>query len=272
VKADIVAALWEELGPRGIFERSDVEVRAKEGLSASTGCLAGVVPEAAIEVSENGLRLLVDIRHGHKTGGYLDQRENRAVLAALLVARPTAGANADAPIEVLNAFAYTGGFGLSACAASPRTRVLHLDESRQALDLAQANAELNGFSSRSEFVEGNAFQVLRKFRDQARHFDVVILDPPKFAHSQTQIEAACRGYKDLNLLAMKLLTQDGLLLTFSCSGVVGPDLFGRVVSDAAADARRRALILRRLQQSVDHPVDLAFPQGEYLKGLALHVL
>jgi 23S rRNA (cytosine1962-C5)-methyltransferase len=257
---------WKELlvdllvgladGVRGVYERSDVDVRAKEGLPQRTGPLWGEEPPEWVEVLENGHRFLVDVRQGHKTGFYLDQRENRARLPAFC-----GGA------EVLDVFAYTGGFGVYAMAGGA-SQVTLVESSAPALDLARRNLALNGLDRRgAEYVEGDVFSVLRGYRAQGRRFDVAVLDPPKFAHGERDVKRAARAYKDVNLLAFRLLRPGGVLFTFSCSGAVSADLFQKIVFGAAVDAERDAQILGYLAQGADHPVALTFPQGAYLKGL-----
>ena len=206
------------------------------------------------------MRFLVDVKRGHKTGFYLDQRENRKRVAEFLRPSPLAP-------QILNVFSYTGAFAVYACAANPTARVVNLDASRDALSLARENMRLNGCDARGEFVEGDAFQVLRRYRDAGRAFDAIILDPPKFVHSQSQLQSGLRGYKDINLLALKLLKPGGTLVTFSCSGQVSAELFQKVVFEAATDAKRDAQIVAKLLQSPDHPILLSFPESEYLKGL-----
>jgi 23S rRNA (cytosine1962-C5)-methyltransferase len=256
----LVRLLADLLHPRGIYERSDVEVRRKEGLPEAAGELAGEEPPDLLEVAENGRRFLVDVKHGHKTGFYLDQRENRRRVAAYC-----SGA------EVLDAFAYTGGFGVYA-ATSGASRVISVEASEEALGLAQRNFALNGLDvAAHEFVLGDVFEVLRGYRQAGRQFDVVILDPPKFAAAAGQVAGALSGYKDVNLLGMQLLRPGGVLTTFSCSGLVGADLFQQVVWEASVDARRDVQIVERLAQAPDHPVLLSFPEGEYLKGLICRV-
>ncbi|MEB2288189.1 MAG: class I SAM-dependent rRNA methyltransferase [Anaerolineae bacterium] len=259
----MLAALLEELvQPAGIYERSDVDVRAKEGLAPSTGLLAGDSPPEHIEIDENGRRFLVDVRAGHKTGFYLDQRENREIVGDWLRWDEHAAEH-----EVLNAFAYTGGFAVYALGGLAR-RVVNVDTSAEALRLARRNIALNGYALDDEdFVEGDVFSVLRYWRGQGRQFDMIILDPPKFAHSARQVESAARGYKDINLLAFQLLREGGVLATFSCSGAISSDLFQKIVFAAAVDARCDAQIVRWLAQASDHPVALTFPEGAYLKGL-----
>lgn len=268
-KREIVALLAELLTPRGIYERSDVDVREKEGLAPSVGILHGAAPPDLIEIRENGLRFLVDVQRGHKTGFYLDQRENRARVAAWVRA---AVGNQQSTVEVLNVFSYTGGFAVYACAANKDARVINLDASRDALALARENMRLNDCEGQGEFVEGDAFQILRRYRDQGASFDAIILDPPKFVFAQTQLTAGLRGYKDINLLAFKLLQPGGILVTFSCSGQVSASLFQQVVFQAATDAQRDAHILAKLSQAPDHPILLAFPESEYLKGLVCRVI
>ena len=264
-KAEIVAVL-AEVAPAfmgsvaGIYERSDVDVRAKEGLAPRTGGLSGIEPPTLLTVQEYGCQFQVDVHAGHKTGFYLDQRENRRWLADY-----AAGA------EVLNCFAYTGGFGVWALRGGAQ-RVTNVDTSAPALALAESNLKLNGFDpARAEHVMGDVFAVLRRYRDSRRTFDVIVLDPPKFAESRAQMDGATRGYKDINLLALKLLRPGGTLFTFSCSGLITPDLFQKIVAGAAEDAGREAQIVRRLSQGPDHPVALSFPEGEYLKGLVVRV-
>lgn len=266
-KTEIVKLLVELLAPRGIYERSDVDVREKEGLAPSVGVLHGAIPPDLIEIRENGLRFLVDVQRGHKTGFYLDQRENRARVAAFLRTSVIGHRS-----SVLNVFSYTGGFAVSVCAANPNARVINLDASRDALNLARENMRLNDCDTRGEFVEGDAFQVLRRYRDQGTSFDAIILDPPKFVFTQAQMQSGLRGYKDINLLAFKLLKPGGILVTFSCSGQVNASLFQQVVFQAATDAQRDAHIVAKLSQAPDHPILLAFPESEYLKGLICRTL
>ena len=242
----------------GIYARDDADVRHKEGLPLETGPLWGAAPPDLVEIVEHGCQFLVDVRRGHKTGFYLDQRDNRLRAAAYC-----RGAS------VLNAFAYTGGFGIYAARAGARS-VVHIEASGEALSLAEQNLALNGGPSQ-ELIQGDVFQVLRGYRDEGRRFDLVILDPPKFATSQAQLMRASRGYKDVNLLAMRLLQPGGLLVTFSCSGLVSADLFQKIVFGASIDARRDVQILECLTQGPDHPVLLSFPESAYLKGLICRV-
>lgn len=259
-KREITEALMESLpGCAGVWNRSDVDSRAREGLSPETGLLAGAEPPELIDIHEGAIRYLVDVRKGHKTGFYLDQREARAMVGSF-----AKGA------EVLNCFSYTGGFGLAAQAAGARA-VTHVDASADALALARRNAELtpNPAGTEVDFLVADVFKQLRLYRDQGKTFDLIVLDPPKFADTKAGLMRATRGYKDINLLAMKLLRPGGILATFSCSGAVTPELFDKVCAEAAFDARRDLQIVARTRQSADHPVALSFPEGLYLKGLIL---
>ena len=255
---EMTSLLAEIAEPAGIYARDDAEVRLQEGLPLEAGLLWGAEPPERIEIVENGHRFLVDIRQGHKTGFYLDQCQNRLRTAAYC-----GGA------EVLNAFAYTGAFGVYAAAAGAKA-VTNVDSSAQALALAAENVACNGLGPQ-EMVVGDVFQVLRQYRDEGRRFDVIILDPPKFAGSQAEVMAATRGYKDINLLALQLLRTGGILVTFSCSGRVSADLFQKIVFGASVDAGRHAQILEWLAQAPDHPVLLTFPESAYLKGLLCRV-
>jgi 23S rRNA (cytosine1962-C5)-methyltransferase len=259
-RATLVDLLGEMIGPRGIYERSDVDVRAQEGIKSVAGALAGEAPPQRITILEHGLRFEVDVLHGHKTGFYLDQRENRQKIAAYCSGR-----------EVLNVFSYSGAFAVYA-AAHGATRVTNLDSSADALHMAADNLRRNGFAVQEDaLVEGDAFQVLRHFRDEGQRYDLVILDPPKFAFSQAQVQAATRGYKDINMLGMRLLRPGGILCTFSCSGLVSADLFQKVLFGASVDVAREGRILEYLTQSSDHPVLLTFPGSAYLKGFICHI-
>jgi len=259
-KKKIVEILVNQFNPMGIFERSDVAVREKEGLPQSKGLLYGQKPEDIIEVIENGIKFFVDINLGHKTGFYLDQRENRKILKMFSTEK-----------EILNCFSYTGGFSAYALQAGA-SKVVNVDSSAEALSLSDKNLFLNGIdSSKYENIQDDVFKYLRKLRDTNKQFDLIILDPPKFAESVSQIEKASRGYKDINMLALKLLRKNGILFTFSCSGHIIPDLFNKIIADAATDARREVHILKFLTQSPDHTVLTSFPEGLYLKGLVCKV-
>ena len=263
----VTTALADLLTPQGIYERSDAEVRTKEGLQPQEGLLWGELPPERLELRPLTLlgtggtppSMLVNLRGGQKTGHYLDQAANRVRVAAYC-----RGA------DVLDCFSYSGGFSLYAAQAGA-AHVTLMDTSAEALALAQANLALSAPTTPAELVAGDVFHVLRQYRAEGRTFQVVILDPPKFAHSQAQIDRAARGYKDINLLAMQLLRPGGVLATFSCSGLVSPDLFQKIVFGAAVDAHRDVQIVERLSQGPDHPVRLTFPESEYLKGLLCRV-
>jgi 23S rRNA (cytosine1962-C5)-methyltransferase len=268
VRAQAVAAILAELlAPRGIYERSDAEVREKEGLAPHEGVIWGEAPPERLTLRPLTLPgmagdappMVVDLRGGQKTGHYLDQAANRARVAAYC-----RGA------EVLDCFCYSGGFAVYAARAGASALTL-VDSSADALQMARANLELGAPGAAAELVEGDVFRILRQYRAEGRSFDAIILDPPKFAHSQPQVERAARGYKDINLLAMQLLRPGGTLATFSCSGLVSADLFQKIVFGAAVDARRTVQIVERLAQGPDHPVLLTFPESEYLKGLLCRV-
>ena len=263
-KQELAELIQELIEPRGIYERSDVDVREKEGLASQVGVLRGAEPPDLVEIRENNFRLLVDVKRGHKTGFYLDQRVNRQFVAE---AQRSMGAG-----EILNVFSYTGGFSVYICAANPSARVINLDASSDALNLAREHMRLNNCEERGEFDEGDAFMVLRRYRDMGKSFDAILLDPPKFVHAQSQLNSGLRGYKDINLLAFKLLKPGGTLATFSCSGQVSAELFQKVVFQAATDANRDAQIIAHLSQSPDHPILLSFPESEYLKGLICRIV
>jgi 23S rRNA (cytosine1962-C5)-methyltransferase len=259
-KPTIVSLLDALVPNRGIYERSDADVRKKEGLPPQSGILSGAMPPDLVEIREGGNRFFVDVRHGHKTGFYLDQRDNRDAVTPYAT-----GA------EVLNCFSYTGGFGVAALKAGAISLV-NVDASAEALSLARHNIEANVPEATGvQYLLGDVFTVLREYRDQNRRFDLIILDPPKFAESRQHLEKAARGYKDINLLAFKLLRPGGVLMSFSCSGLMTPDLFEKTIAWSALDAGREAQILRRLAASSDHPTALSFPEGSYLKGLICRV-
>ncbi|MHB0923033.1 MAG: class I SAM-dependent rRNA methyltransferase [Bellilinea sp.] len=255
----IVDALAAITGVRHIFERSDVDVRKLEGLPPRTGVLKGTDP-GLVEIRENGLRFQVDIVHGQKTGFYIDQRRNRKRVGELAHG-----------CEVLNCFCYTGGFSIYAL-ANGAAKVTSMDSSKEALEMGRNHVLLNGLASdKAEWIEGDVFKVLRTMRDQGRSFDMVILDPPKFAPTAAQADRAARGYKDINLLGLKLLRPGGILATFSCSGGISAELFQKIVAGAAVDAGIDARIVQTLTQGPDHPVALSFPEGAYLKGFIVQV-
>ena len=254
----ILEALAARTGAGALVERSDAEVRALEGLSPRVSIARGAI-DGVTTFHEGGIVYGVDVLGGQKTGFYLDQRDNRRVVGAQ--ARDA---------EVLNAFCYTGGFSLSALAGGAR-RVVSIDSSGDALAMAVANVARNPSldGSRAQWVEGDVFADLRKRRDRGESFDIIVLDPPKFAPTAQHAPRAARAYKDINLWAMKLLRPGGLLATFSCSGGIGAELFQKIVAGAALDAKAEMAIVAKLGASADHPVALAFPEGEYLKGLLI---
>lgn len=259
-KKEIIEILANNFKPNGIYERSDAAVREKEGLESVSGVLFGNPPDDLVEILENGHKFLVDVKNGHKTGFYLDQRENRKLLSAYSFGK-----------EVLNCFSYTGGFSVYAIKEGA-SKVTNVDSSADALELAEKIFVLNKINSTEfENVEDDVFKYLRKLRDSNKQFDLIILDPPKFADSASQIEKASKGYKDINLLALKLLKKDGILFTFSCSGHIVPELYNKIIADAACDAGREVHILKYLTQSPDHTITTSFPEGLYLKGLVCNV-
>jgi 23S rRNA (cytosine1962-C5)-methyltransferase len=253
----IVGALVKATGVARIYERSDSDVRKLEGLESVTGWVHGDAPDGPLSIDENGVRLGVDVVAGHKTGFYLDQRDNRLLTRALATGK-----------SVLNCFCYTGGFSLQALAGGAAS-VLSIDSSGPALAGASANLAMNPQldANRAEWQEADVFEALRAFRKEGRKFDLIVLDPPKFAPSAAHAERAARAYKDINMLGFRLLNPGGYLLTYSCSGGIGIEMFQKIVASAAVDAGRDARILQRLSAGPDHPIALHFPEGEYLKGL-----
>ncbi len=255
-------ALVMNAEPAGIVERSDAKIRKREGLSLVSELRYGASPPAGLTILENRMKFDVDLFKGQKTGLYLDQRDNRKAVCGRIFVEAR---------EVLNVFSYTGGFSVYA-AHNGATSITNIDVSADALEGAKRNMGLNGFDRpQDEYITGNAFEILRRYRDSGRQFDVVILDPPKFAHQRSDINAACRGYKDLNWLALRILRPGGLLATFSCSGLISADLFQKVVFGAAIDARRQVQIMKHLGHSPDHPVSITFPESAYLKGFLCRV-
>ena len=255
---EISESLQQATGATSVWERSDAEVRQLEGLPPRTGLLRGTAPAEPLRVSEHGLSFEVGLESGHKTGFYLDQRDNRLKLRALAAGR-----------DALDCFCYSGGFALNMLKGGAKS-VAAIDSSADALAQAQRNAELNKLPQ-AEWMEADVFQALQRFRDQRRDFDLIVLDPPKFAPTVSYVEKAARAYKDINLLAFKLLRPGGVLVTFSCSGGVSAELFQKIVAGAALDAGVDARIEHWLHAAPDHPVALNFPEGEYLKGLICRV-
>lgn len=263
--AELLAELFEQadMPIKGIYERSDVDVRGKEGLKAETGLLWGEEPPELVPFRDDNLIRIVDVRTGHKTGYYLDQRENHALVEELSEQNSwTFDDN-----RILNTFSFTGGFGLRSTA-----RVVNIDSSEEALELAKHTYKGNDWSEKNvDFIQSDVFDYLRDSIERGEEYDLVILDPPKFAQNKRQVDGAARGYKDINLNGIKLVKSGGYLMTFSCSGAISRDLFQKIVFGALADSGRQAQIIRHLSASPDHPIAITFPEGEYLKGLLLKV-
>jgi 23S rRNA (cytosine1962-C5)-methyltransferase len=257
-REEIADALVATTGIARVWERSDADVRQLEGLAPRCAALRGAPPPAPTLIQEHGLKYQVELESGHKTGFYLDQRDNRLRLR-----------NLAAECDVLDCFAYSGGFALNALTGGAKS-VTAVESSSSALGLARANAEQNALPP-AQWVEGDVFQRLRQFRDEARQFDLIVLDPPKFAPTAAHADRASRAYKDINLLAFKLLRPGGALMTFSCSGGISTELFHKIIAGAALDAGVDARIEAWLHAAPDHPVALNFPEGEYLKGLLCRV-
>jgi len=252
----ILDSLMELSGCAAIYERSDAEVRKLEGLEARVGFARGNRNAARCPIIEHGLNFRVDVEQGQKTGFFLDQRENRQRVRSLASGR-----------AVLDGFCYTGGFSIAALAGGAK-RVTAVESSAPALEVARENLAANPIdASKIELVQADVFAKLRTLRDQNAKFDLIVLDPPKFAPTAAQAQKAARAYKDINLWALKLLAPGGLLATFSCSGGVSAELFQSIVAGATLDAGAEAKIIERFGAAADHPVALEFPEGEYLKGL-----
>jgi 23S rRNA (cytosine1962-C5)-methyltransferase len=259
-KAVIADSLLQATGAQRLYERSDVGVRKLEGLEPATGWLRGG-GDTLLTIREHDWRLQVDVAQGHKTGTYLDQRDSRQAFARWVRLLGCA--------EVLNCYSYTGGFSLAALAGGAQ-HVCSVDSSAAALAQANAHVRLNGFDpARHEAADADVNAHLRQHLERGLQFDAIVLDPPKFAAGAAQVERAARAYKDINRLALRLLRPGGLLFTFSCSGGIGPELFQKIVAGAAVDAGVDAAIVQHLHAAPDHPATLFFPEGEYLKGLAL---
>ena len=265
-KKSIVQALLEHTGCSRLYERSDASVRQLEGLPAATGWLAGAPGTGEgdgldLVIREHGWKLALNIAEGHKTGFYLDQRDNRLRFHEWTRQRQFA--------RVLNCFCYTGGFTVAALAGGAG-QVTSIDSSGPALDKGRANLRLNGLDEgRATWLDADVNASLRQFREAGRRFDAIVLDPPKFAPTSAHAERAARAYKDINRLALQLLEPGGVLFTFSCSGGIGPDLFHKIVASAGVDAGVDAFISERLSGAPDHPLTVTFPEGDYLKGLVL---
>ncbi|WP_029684967.1 23S rRNA (cytosine(1962)-C(5))-methyltransferase RlmI [Tatumella saanichensis] len=256
----LVTALQDCFPECSIYDRSDVAVRKKEGLPLSHGLICGEQPPALLPITEHGMKLLVNIKEGHKTGYYLDQRDSRYALRRY---------SQDA--RVLNCFSYTGGFAVSALMGGCK-EVISVDTSDAALDVARQNVALNQLPlEKAQFIRDDVFKLLRSYRDNGEKFDVIVMDPPKFVENKNQLTGACRGYKDINMLAMQLLNPGGILLTFSCSGLMTVDLFQKIIADAALDAGKTVQLIDQLRQAADHPVISSYPEGLYLKGFVCYV-
>lgn len=253
----IADALVAATGIDRIHERSDAASRQREGLPSREGAIRGELPGAPVTIREDGVAYQVDVLRGHKTGFYIDQRDNRRLLAGIAAGR-----------RVLNCFCYTGGFSLAALRAGA-AEAWSIDSSAEALSVARTQQALNRIESPSHWIQADVFDALKQFGSEGRQFDLIVLDPPKFAPSVQHLDRATRAYKQLSLAALRLLAPGGRLLTFSCSGAVSVDLFQKVVAGAVIDARVDAQMLARLAAGEDHPVSMTHPEGEYLKGLML---
>ncbi len=264
----LLDALVAATGCANVFDRSDSAGRTREGLPPAFGVARGAEPPTRIAIREHQRRSWVDVRSGHKTGYYIDQRDNRQLAGELaLRARGRLGG----PVQALNCFCYSGGF--SVAMAAGEGEVLSIDSSAEALALARENWRLNDLpESAARWQAANVFDALRSLRADGRSFDLIVLDPPKFAASHHHVERAARAYKDINLGALRLLAPGGCLLTFSCSGAIGVELFQKIVAGAVIDAAVEGQLLRRLAAGEDHPLRMTHPEGEYLKGLLLQRL
>jgi len=260
-KPVIIAALVKLLKPRGIFDRSDATARTHEGITAENGLLWGETPPAFIAVKENGITYHINIAEGQKSGFYCDQRDNRQLLAAYANGK-----------TVLDCFSYSGGFSLNAL-KNGATEVTSVDSSALAIETLKQNIDLNQFDGKSHVaIQSDVNKQLRAFKEEGKKFDIVVLDPPKYAPSRSALDRAARAYKDLNRLGLLLLESGGLLATFSCSGAVDIETFKQIIAWAALDAGKEVQVIKQFSQPEDHPVRLSFPEGEYLKGLLVRVL
>ena len=259
-KSEITSALLAQTGLARLYERSDASVRSLEGLPEATGWLSGS-GDTAVTISEHDWKLRLDVAEGHKTGFYLDQRDSRRKFADY--------ARRLQFQRVLNCYCYTGGFTVAALSGGA-AHVTSIDSSGPAIELAKANVALNGFDAgRTEMLDADVNASLRSYIRDGRTFDAIVLDPPKFAPTAAHAERAARAYKDINRLALMLLEPGGVLFTYSCSGGVSADLFHKIVASAGSDAGVDAFISERMGGAPDHPMTVAFPEGEYLKGLIL---
>ena len=261
VKEEIIALLREELNPKGIFDKSDAGARKHENLEATQGLLWGETPPEFIEVRENGIAYHINIADGQKSGFYCDQRDNREILAAYSKDK-----------NVLDCFCYSGGFTLNSLKHGA-AHVTSIDSSALAIETLAHNLELNGFDPAQQLsIQSDVNKQLRVFKEEGKKFDIVVLDPPKYAPSRSALDRAARAYKDLNRLGMLLLEKGGILATYSCSGAVDMETFKQIIAWAALDAGKEVQIIKQFHQPEDHPVRVSFPEGEYLKGLLLRVL
>lgn len=260
-RANLLSALQQCYPDCAIYDRSDVAIRKKEGLPLTQGHVLGEIPPDLLAIREHNMQILVDIKSGHKTGFYLDQRDSR--LATRRFAK-----NA----QVLNCFSYTGAFAIAALQGECQ-HVVNVDMSQHALDIARQNIALNQLDiNKAEFIRDDVFKLLRRYREERRKFDIIIMDPPKFVENKSQLASACRGYKDINMLALCLLKPGGILLSFSCSGLMPTDLFQKILADAAIDAKCDIQFIEQYRQAADHPVIATYPEGFYLKGFACRVM
>ena len=261
VQQDIIDILRQELNPKGIFDKSDAGARKHENLEASQGLLWGETPPEFIEVKENGILYHINIADGQKSGFYCDQRDNRSILAGYTKGQ-----------SVLDCFCYSGGFTLNSLKYGA-AHVTSVDSSALAIETLKHNLELNGFKpGQQTSIQSDVNKQLRAFKEEGKTFDVLVLDPPKYAPSRSALDRAARAYKDLNRLGMLLLKKGGILATFSCSGAVDLETFKQIIAWAALDAGREVQIIKQFSQPEDHPVRISFSEGEYLKGLLLRVL
>jgi 23S rRNA (cytosine1962-C5)-methyltransferase len=260
-KSILIQILVKTLQPKGIFDRSDATARTHEGITAENGLLWGETPSAFIAVKENGISYHINIAEGQKSGFYCDQRNNRQILATYAKDK-----------NVLDCFSYSGGFSLNALKQGAN-EVTSVDSSALAIETLKQNIELNKFKSKKHIaIQSDVNKQLRVFKEEGKKFDIVILDPPKYAPSRSALDRAARAYKDLNRLGLLLLEPGGLLATFSCSGAVDIDTFKQIIAWAALDAGKEVQVIKQFSQPEDHPVRLSFPEGEYLKGLLVRVL
>ncbi|KQR69583.1 class I SAM-dependent rRNA methyltransferase [Pedobacter sp. Leaf176] len=261
VKSDIVNILRTELNPKGIFDKSDATARGHEGLPIENGLLWGENPPEFLEVKENGVAYNISIAEGQKSGFYCDQRDNRKILASYTKDK-----------KVLDCFSYSGGFSLNSLVNNAKS-ITAVDSSALAIDTLKQNVALNNFdATKVTAIQSDVNKQLRAFKESGELFDIIILDPPKYAPSRSALDRAARAYKDLNRLGMLLLEKGGLLATFSCSGAVDIETFKQIIAWAALDAGKEVQIIKQFCQPEDHPVRISFSEGEYLKGLLLRVL